>query len=316
MMSTENDILEDRTTALDCRLRSLGVNEAVSSIALAATDPDASLGSVAGRVTGPRCAYARTIETGYAFRPLRSNEDVDNAGAALVADVHESCLWEPVHPFLYEAAWSGAGREGRVEFGFRVLAAQDAGLSLNGQQFRFRGLAGRIEDEERLRLLHDWDCNLLASTDSTPPEAYDRFGPFGMAPLPDDLDAALETLRTTGPTRPSIGIRIVRADRGAEYFDALRAQDPTILFARIARVGEAPSECPADLILVSGAQSALVADPPSSSRPWVAAVESSVDPHSLDAEGWNRLANALDDAFGSIDGCVGWIAGVAGDTNR
>src|SRR4051812_29444194 len=47
-----------------------------------------------GRLMGPRCSFASTIEVAYHFRP------VDDT--TLRAVIPEASLWDPVSPFLYE----------------------------------------------------------------------------------------------------------------------------------------------------------------------------------------------------------------------
>src|SRR4051794_3725548 len=52
---------------------------------------------VRGRLTGPRCRFASTVEVAYPLRPV-SGED-----GTFRAIIPEPSLWEPECPFLYTA---------------------------------------------------------------------------------------------------------------------------------------------------------------------------------------------------------------------
>src|SRR5689334_4063070 len=55
---------------------------------------------VRGRLMGPRCRYASTVEVAYPFRPLPAPQDQVALPARVL--IPEPSLWEPTCPFLYE----------------------------------------------------------------------------------------------------------------------------------------------------------------------------------------------------------------------
>src|SRR5439155_23720798 len=84
-----------------------------------------------GRLTGPRCLYAATVEVAYPLRPY-----LRRLTARVV--VPEPCLWEPQCPFIYEGSlelWEDGGRCDRVEVqrGLRRILLGPGGLRVNGR---------------------------------------------------------------------------------------------------------------------------------------------------------------------------------------
>jgi hypothetical protein len=53
-----------------------------------------------GRVVGPRCAYAVTVEIAYPFRE-QARHSTDPPSIVLRALIPEPCLWDPESPFVY-----------------------------------------------------------------------------------------------------------------------------------------------------------------------------------------------------------------------
>jgi hypothetical protein len=70
-----------------------------------------------GRLAGPRCLYAATIEVGYPLRPVpRRPEGL--AGLAARVVIPEPSLWEPQCPFVYQGAvelWQDGARCDQVQ---------------------------------------------------------------------------------------------------------------------------------------------------------------------------------------------------------
>src|SRR5262249_10296749 len=56
---------------------------------------------VRGRLMGPRCAYASTVEVAYPLRPLARGA-AETSGLTMRAVIPEASLWEPACPFLYQ----------------------------------------------------------------------------------------------------------------------------------------------------------------------------------------------------------------------
>lgn len=126
----------------DWRLRVLSVNEAQSRIALLVTGDSSQPLAVEGMLSGPKCAYARTIAVDHPFRAARSSS-ANAASVPFVSLIDEACLWEPIHPFLYEGHWRAGADEPAIPLsvGVRSLAVRANAVWLNGQPFRFRGLS-------------------------------------------------------------------------------------------------------------------------------------------------------------------------------
>jgi len=55
-----------------------------------------------GKLVGPRCAYASTVEIAYPLREIsRACDPAEVAHITLRAIIPEPCLWDPQSPFLY-----------------------------------------------------------------------------------------------------------------------------------------------------------------------------------------------------------------------
>jgi hypothetical protein len=96
-----------------------------------------------GRLTGPRCPYADTVEVAYPLRPLPQSPDNPNALTARVV-IPEASLWEPESPFLYEGAvelWQDGACCDRVALrhGLRAVRLGPAGLRVNGRPLTLHG---------------------------------------------------------------------------------------------------------------------------------------------------------------------------------
>ena len=58
---------------------------------------------VHGRVTGPRCAHATTVEVSYALR--ENSRHLDNEGDPCIRSrvvIPEPNVWDPISPFVYQ----------------------------------------------------------------------------------------------------------------------------------------------------------------------------------------------------------------------
>jgi hypothetical protein len=105
---------------------------------------------IRGRLMGPRCPFASTVEVAYPVRPVGSQGQVI---------IPEPSLWEPLCPFLYEGpveCWSeGALKEQAwVSHGLRNFFLGPKGFLLNGRPLLLRGTVldqGRETDLLQLR---------------------------------------------------------------------------------------------------------------------------------------------------------------------
>jgi hypothetical protein len=91
---------------------------------------------VRGRLMGPRCPFAGTVEVAYPLRPLGPQ--------SARAIIPEASLWDPESPFLYHGPielWEGGQRIDRAEVtvGLRHVSLGPRGLFINGRPTRLRG---------------------------------------------------------------------------------------------------------------------------------------------------------------------------------
>jgi hypothetical protein len=132
---------------------------------------------VCGRLMGPRCPYATTVEVAYPFRSL------PGPGLAARAVIPEASLWDPTSPFLYEGVvelWQDGQRaaRARVSHGLRTLSLGPRGCHINGRPIAFRAREiTATPTEEQAEFLHRDGTNLLIGS-ATPQllDIADRFG--------------------------------------------------------------------------------------------------------------------------------------------
>lgn len=98
-----------------------------------------------GRLMGPRCAYAETVEVAYPLRPP-PREQIPAGRDALHARViiPEACFWEPESPFLYQGPielWQDDRRCEQlvVSHGLRAFRLGEDGFRLNFRPLKLRG---------------------------------------------------------------------------------------------------------------------------------------------------------------------------------
>src|SRR5262249_19741595 len=97
---------------------------------------------VRGRLMGPRCHFASTIEVAYHLRPLLV--PTGRPALTLRAIIPEASLWEPETPHVYTGyveLWQDGVREEvvQVRHGLRQVSLGPRGLRLNGRLLRLRG---------------------------------------------------------------------------------------------------------------------------------------------------------------------------------
>jgi hypothetical protein len=119
-----------------------------------------------GRVMGPRCVHASTIEVAYPFRPVPT----PTAGAmAARTAVPEASLWDPQRPFVYRAVvelWQDGQRCARMErdCGFRTVHLGARGLRWNGWPLTLRGTTRPPATAEEARAARAAGYNLVLDT--------------------------------------------------------------------------------------------------------------------------------------------------------
>lgn len=159
---------------------------------------------IRGRLHGPRCAYASTIEIAYPPRPLlRQSHEAANTVLGRII-IPEPSLWDPVAPLLYEGKlelWAEGKMLAQVQVshGLRTFQLGPRGLRWNGKPFLMHALRAAATDAAELRRLHDAGCNALVTPADDRAEAVcaaaDRFGFVVLAeavtPLPQERIAAI-----------------------------------------------------------------------------------------------------------------------------
>jgi hypothetical protein len=113
---------------------------------------------VRGRLMGPSCAYATTIEVAYAFQP--------EAPLSAVVRIPEASPWHPVSPHLYHGPvelWHVGQMLDRrpVRLGLRTLSLGPAGLRVNGRVLPLSVRRVTTLSEAEARVLHAEGVNVL-----------------------------------------------------------------------------------------------------------------------------------------------------------
>jgi hypothetical protein len=139
--------------------------------------------SIRGRLMGPTCRYASTVEVAYPLRAVSTNQSPPTVEARVI--IPEPSLWDPVSPFLYhgpiELLQDGILLEQiNVRHGLRYRSLGVAGLRWNGTALTLSGWSGIIANEPEMLTLRSAGFNLLtvAATTLTVPlwEMPDRIG--------------------------------------------------------------------------------------------------------------------------------------------
>jgi hypothetical protein len=152
---------------------------------------------VRGRLTGPRCVYASTVEVAYPLRslPLSSPSAAGEGSAVRGHDailrralIPEPTFWEPATPFIYEAIvelWQDGVRcdQRSIRHGLRSVSLSRHGLRVNGRPLALRGY--QPEAVMDLPDLRSRGYNLvLAEADEELADDADRLGLFVLAQTP------------------------------------------------------------------------------------------------------------------------------------
>jgi hypothetical protein len=164
---------------------------------------------VRGRLMGPHCLYASTVEVAYPLRPLpRPGPGGPPERLTLRAIIPEASLWEPESPFLYRGPvelWQDGRRcdEATLTHGLRALALGPRGLRLNGRPLALHGrVLTACPDFQDALAWHRAGCNLLLAPvgEATAPlwDLADRVGFLVLGRLPDTTAGTLLLLAALG----------------------------------------------------------------------------------------------------------------------
>ena len=162
-----------------------------------------------GRLMGPRCVYAATVEVAYPLRPLaRPPESVTGPAARVV--IPEPSLWDPEGPFVYDGTvelWEGGVRcdDARLRRSLRRILLGPGGLRVNGRPLLLRGRAATECDDNEAAALRRAGVNLLVAAPGAATalwELADIRGFFVLGRLrdPDEASLALAERRAEHPS--------------------------------------------------------------------------------------------------------------------
>jgi hypothetical protein len=130
---------------------------------------------VRGRLMGPSCPYASTVEIAYPLQLLRRPEQLSPGAMRYRVVIPEASLWDPQSPFLYggpvELWQDGRLAEKRlVRHGLRHIIIGPRGLRINGKATRLEGRVLDHLDEATAVDLRQQGVNLLL----VPPSEQNR----------------------------------------------------------------------------------------------------------------------------------------------
>jgi hypothetical protein len=120
-----------------------------------------------GRLMGPRCVYACTVEVAYPLRDhLPGHLPPGTPGITKQVIIPEPSFWDPESPFLYQAVielWQdGQCCDQRIfSHGLMYLLLVKQGLALNGRPLILRGQSTTPGSEAEARQFHQAGYNLL-----------------------------------------------------------------------------------------------------------------------------------------------------------
>lgn len=193
-----------------------------------------------GRLVGPRCHYATTVEVAYPLRPfVRRPQGLPDLAMRVV--IPEASLWEPECPFLYLGPvelWE----EGQlvdpvqVRHGLRTLRLAPRGLRLNGRPLTIRGVARQECTEEDALGLRRRGCNTLLANVAAGTtglwDAADRLGFLVLGRL-DGSEAAIQQTTVLGDHACCLGWlfddEVLEQERGRKALASLSQARPADL---------------------------------------------------------------------------------------
>jgi hypothetical protein len=155
-------------------------------------------GEMRGRLVGPRCHYATTIEVAYPLRPL-SDSPLERGELAARVIIPEPSLWDPESPFLYQGCaevWADGKRWCEVDIihGLRVLQFGKGVLRCNGRALRVRGVPRQhLSARDALQLRQEGYNLLLSPVSAETAGLWDIADGFGFLMLGrlNDMHAAV-----------------------------------------------------------------------------------------------------------------------------
>ena len=196
--------MDNRIRQIEVRDRSLVPAEAEVWITATIEQPTPTT-ELRGRLMGPRCPYASTVEVAYPLRPLPPGRAPEPAGLTRHVIIPEACLWEPESPFLYQGLielWQDGQRCDRLTLchGLRSIQLSERGLRMNGRLLALRGRCLRVCSDEEALMLRQAGNNLLVAPvkGSTLPlwEQADRLGFLMLGRVENNSEETRRSLET------------------------------------------------------------------------------------------------------------------------
>jgi hypothetical protein len=144
---------------------------------------------IRGRLMGPRCRYASTVEVAYPLRPFPRPLDEASPELSRRVVIPEASLWDPTSPFLYEGPvelWEENELCDQLvlRYGLRSLSAGNRGLRLNGQLLELKGETRNQCTEAEMAELREAGKNvLLADVAASQAELWDSADRVGFLVL-------------------------------------------------------------------------------------------------------------------------------------
>lgn len=208
-----NEIMRIGIKSIEVRTHRFDPAEAELTVTVVpeAVVPDLAL---RGRLMGPRCRFAETVEVAYPLRTLPGPGDVLRARVI----IPEASFWEPITPFLYEGPvelWHAGQRVDRVQVthGMARLTLGPRGLRLNGHAIILRvAVRSHLTDVESADLRKaKCDCVL---TDTLLPGPFlreaDQTGFLVLRRVGADHQLSVEAIRAC-TAHPSFAGWVIRA---------------------------------------------------------------------------------------------------------
>jgi hypothetical protein len=195
--------MSNRILHVDLEDRSLVPAEAEVRITVVPEHIDART-EVRGRLMGPRCRFASTIEVAYHLRPVAAS-----TALAFKVIIPEASLWEPESPHLYSGPielWQDGVRCDviQVRHGLRHIAVGPKGLRLNGRFLRLSGREVPSQNEGEALALRQAGHNLLLApvTEETQHvwDVADQMGFFVLGKIDERSNSALAATLARHPS--------------------------------------------------------------------------------------------------------------------
>jgi hypothetical protein len=172
---------------LDVRDKILNPAEAEIWISIRSQEPlsDVDMG---GRLMGPRCRYATTVEVAYPIHPLPGPLTKPGEVTARVI-IPEPSFWDPESPFLYQGSVEvgKAGRswfEAEISHGLRVFRLGKRGLLCNGRALTIRSISrSQLSAGDALQLRREGYNTLLCPVSAETAPLWDAADHFGFLVL-------------------------------------------------------------------------------------------------------------------------------------